>query len=212
MVQAGYCGYWWELYRTVTEAAPTKSLLMDDDLGDLVRVSEQIAGSAEVIGIDSTPFLPFLLQAEECYFGTATALPVADSALEFWLVRVRLALTERERTNLITPPTPTTSSTTSPAVAQPQRPPARPFEFSDFSKPPVVNGNTKKMLTQAEHDILMALEEAGPRGLSKDELDEKSDHPEARKYLRKLADDPDWRSVILFPEQKGRGGYRLRFS
>jgi hypothetical protein len=66
MVHAGYVGYWWELYRTVAEFAPTKALVLDDDLGELIRVSEQIAGSAEVIGIDSTPFIPFLLQAEEC--------------------------------------------------------------------------------------------------------------------------------------------------
>lgn len=212
MVHAGYCGYWWELYRTVTEAAPTKPLLMDDDLGELVQVSEQIAGSAEAIGIDSTPFLPFLLQAEECYYGTDTALPLADRTVEFWLVRVRLALTERERTNPITSSPATVPPVALPATPQPQLPPARPFEFGDFAKQPVVNGNVKPHLTEAEHNVLMALLEAGERGLSKDKLDEKSGHTDARKYLKNLAKDDDWAAVILFPERKGRGGYRLRIS
>jgi hypothetical protein len=52
MVHAGYCGYWWELYRTVSEAQPTGSLLMSDDLADRIRVSEQIASIAETIGSD----------------------------------------------------------------------------------------------------------------------------------------------------------------
>ena len=54
MVHAGYWGYWWELYRTVAEAEPTGPLLMNDDLGDLIRVSEQIAGSAEILASIST--------------------------------------------------------------------------------------------------------------------------------------------------------------
>jgi hypothetical protein len=216
MVHAGYCGYWWELYRTVTEVAPGKALLMDDDLGDLIKVSEQIAGSAEVIGIDSTPLIQFLLLAEDCYYGTGATLPVTDPVLEFWLVRVRLALTEHERTNS-SQPLPTSSLVTpgvpAPTPSQPVlASPSKLFEFSDIKTPPVVNGDTKPFLTQAEYNILMTLEKAGLRGLSKDDLDEKSGHREARKYLKNLAKDPDWASVILFPEQKGRGGYRLRFS
>lgn len=215
MVHAGYCSYWWELYRTVIEAAPGKALRLDDDLGDLMKVTEEIAGSAEIIGIDSTPLVKFLLQAEECYYGTGSTLPVAESVLEIWMVRVRLAMAERERTNSTQHQPPTVLSASFPSVPalSEQSPSPLPFDFSDFKKPPVVNGNTKRMLTQAEHDILVALLEAGPRGLTKDELDEKSGHTEARKYLRKLAsEDPDWASVILFPEQKCRGGYRLRFS
>ena len=55
MVHAHYCGYWWELYRTVT-ATPNRTLQMDDDLGELIKVSEEIAGSAEIVGM----VLPFL--------------------------------------------------------------------------------------------------------------------------------------------------------
>lgn len=237
MVHAGYVGYWWELYRAVTSAPPTRTWLMDDDLGDLVRVSEQIAGSAENVGINSTPLVKFLLQAEDCYYGTGSTPPVADPALELWLVRVRVALAERERTNFTTPqpsapqpvsaptptqepaptPTPTQQSApvptpASPPVPEPPLPTPRPFEFEDFDKQPVVNGNVKPHLTQAEHDILTALLEAGERGLTKDELDERSGRTDSRKYLRKLARDADWASVIVFPEGKGRGGYRLRTS
>jgi hypothetical protein len=213
MVHAGYCGYWWELYRTVTEAAPGKAWLLDGDLGELIKVSERIAGSAEITGIDSTPLVRFLLQAEDCYYGTGSTLPTADAMLELWLVRVRLALAERERTNHLQPPPATPTQASPPSVPAPlPQAPSRPFEFSDFGKQPVVNGNTKDWLTQAEHDILTTLEKAGPRGLSKDELDEKSGHPEARKYLKDLAKDPDWASVILFPERQSRVGYRLRFS
>lgn len=213
MVHAGYVGYWWELHRAVASAPPTRTWLMDDDLGDLVRVSEQIAGSAENVGIDSTPLVTFLLQAEDCYYGTGSTPPVADPALELWLVRVRVALAERERTNPVAPH-PITSPTpaTPPTGPQPQLPPPRPFEFSDIAKQPVVNGNVKPHLTQAQHEILTALLEAGGRGLSKDELDEKSGRTDSRKYLQKLANDPDWAAVIVFPGQKGRGGYRLRFS
>ncbi|QJW92506.1 hypothetical protein [Frigoriglobus tundricola] len=212
MVHAGYCGYWWELYRTVTEVAPTKTLLMDDDLGDLIRVSEQIAGTAEVIGIDSTPMVQFLIQAQDCYYGTGSALPVANPVLDLLLTRVRLALTERERTNS----SPSLASEAElPELTAPYDPspaPPKPFEFADITKPPFINGKQKPFLTQAEHNILTALAKAGPRGLTKDELDKQSGHTESRKYLRKLAKDPDWASVILFPEQKGRGGYRLRIS
>jgi hypothetical protein len=86
------------------------------------------------------------------------------------------------------------------------------FEFDEFEQPPVVNGYTKPLLTQAEYDILMALKQAGPRGLSLEDLDRQSGHPEARKYLKKLAKDRDWQSVIVFPDHFKRGGYRLRFS
>lgn len=237
MVHAGYIGYWWELHRAVASAPPTRTWLMDDDLGDLVRVSEQIAGSAENVGIDSTPLVKFLQQAEDCYYGTGSTPPVADPALEFWLVRVRLALAERERTNFTTPqpsapqqvtaptptpepaPTPTPPQQSAPVpapapppVPEPPLPSPRFFEFEDFKKQPVVNGNVKPHLTQAEHNVLMALLEAGERGLTMDELDNKSGHSEARKYLRKLAKDDDWASVIVFPEGKCRGGYRLRMS
>jgi hypothetical protein len=86
------------------------------------------------------------------------------------------------------------------------------YEFSDIKKPPVINGRTKTKLTQTQHDILMELLKAGLGGLSLEELDGKSEHPEARKTLKKLARDADWKSVIVFPGKKGQGGYRLRFS
>lgn len=126
-------------------------------------------------------------------------------------IKTRLANQELLLEQLVQAVAPTRLQAESPATQSPTLPPPRPFEFSDFNQPPVINGNTKPMLTRAEFNILTALTEAGPRGLSMDDLYTKSGHSDGRKYLKKLAEDVDWRSVILFP-QKGRGGYRLRFS
>ncbi|CAN5534907.1 hypothetical protein BH11PLA2_BH11PLA2_16110 [soil metagenome] len=80
------------------------------------------------------------------------------------------------------------------------------LEFRDITVPPIINGKIKPKLTQTQHDILMELLKAGPGGLSLEELDANSCHPEARKTLKKLAKDADWQSVM------GQGGYRLHLS
>ena len=75
---------------------------------------------------------------------------------------------------------------------------------------PEVNGNRKPILTAARYDAVKALIEAGEGALSKDELDRKSGHTDARKLLKALAhDDADWAEVILFPGTPGKG-YRIR--
>jgi hypothetical protein len=75
--------------------------------------------------------------------------------------------------------------------------------------PIVVLGKKKPRLTVACYDTIKALLEAGEAGLSKDELDTNSEHPEARKYLKRLAaNDADWKTVILFPHKSWRR-YRL---
>jgi len=207
---------------------------MDDDLGELIKVSEEIAGSAEIVGIDSTPLVQFLDKAEDVYNGTGSAMPVADPLLAIWLTRVKLALAERTKgDSALTPatapdtfewspsapqqiaPTPSPVSLPSPLPSPPPpspSPPPCPFEFSDSSKKPVVNGVERDFLTPAQHAVLTALKKAGASGLSKDQLDTKSGHNEARKILKDLAKkDPEWRDVILFPEKPGRG-YKLQFS
>jgi hypothetical protein len=71
---------------------------------------------------------------------------------------------------------------------------------------PIVCGHTKGPLTRAQYDVVQALLEAGERGLSKDELDRKSKHGDARKILKRLAaSDTDWKAVIHFPGKPGRG-------
>jgi hypothetical protein len=75
---------------------------------------------------------------------------------------------------------------------------------------PIVRGKQKKRLTRARYDVVKAMLDAG-RYLTKDDLDKKSKHTDARKLLRALAEsDPDWKAVIVFPEGPGTGyGIRL---
>jgi hypothetical protein len=64
--------------------------------------------------------------------------------------------------------------------------------------PPVVRGVVKRILSKAQYEVIQALLDAGPAGLSKDELEEKSNHADARKILKRLHEsDPDWKRVIL---------------
>lgn len=75
---------------------------------------------------------------------------------------------------------------------------------------PTIGGLEKAPLTLAQHDVVRVLLEAGERGLTKDELDQKSKRGDARKILKRLAEsDTDWRAVISFPGKPG-GGYRIR--
>ncbi|MCI0463306.1 MAG: hypothetical protein L0Z62_40685 [Gemmataceae bacterium] len=75
---------------------------------------------------------------------------------------------------------------------------------------PLVLGREKPLLTRAQYNVIQALLDAGERGLSKDELDHKSGHGDARKILKRLADSDDgWQAVLPFPGKPG-GGYRIR--
>lgn len=77
-------------------------------------------------------------------------------------------------------------------------------------KPPIVNGSKKEPLTNAQFDVVSALIEAGDKGLTKDALDSRSGHGDARKILKRLADsDSDWKAVISFPGKTGKG-YRIK--
>jgi hypothetical protein len=74
---------------------------------------------------------------------------------------------------------------------------------------PEVNGKRKRTLTRAQYDAVGALIRAGENGLTKDELDRKSGHGDARKTLKRLAEnDRDWRKVLSFPGTTGKG-YRI---
>jgi hypothetical protein len=74
---------------------------------------------------------------------------------------------------------------------------------------PVVNGNEKPTLTNAQYDVVLALLQTGDKGLTKDELDRESRRGDARKIIKRLSDgDSDWQSVISFPGTPGKG-YRI---
>jgi hypothetical protein len=72
-----------------------------------------------------------------------------------------------------------------------------------------VHGIPTKGLSPAQDDVLQALYEAGQEGLSKDELEAKSGHSDARGILKRLVeDDSEWAAVIHFAGKAHRG-YRL---
>jgi hypothetical protein len=71
---------------------------------------------------------------------------------------------------------------------------------------PKVRGKIKNRLTNAQYDVVLALLQAGDRSLTKDQLNEKSKHGDARKVLRRLFNsDSDWESVIQLAGKTGRG-------
>jgi hypothetical protein len=71
---------------------------------------------------------------------------------------------------------------------------------------PLVNGKEKPTLTNAQYDVVLALLQTSDKGLTKDDLDRKSKHGDARKILKRLSDgDADWESVISFPGATGKG-------
>src|SRR4051794_19961205 len=84
-----------------------------------------------------------------------------------------------------------------------------PVVVSRMADEPKVRGKLKPRLTYAQFNVVRALLEAGDDGLTKDELDTKSGHTEARKILKRLHDsDPDWAEVIQMPGIPGRR-YRI---
>lgn len=75
-----------------------------------------------------------------------------------------------------------------------------------WSTPALVRGKQKTFQSYAEFLVIQKLKQAGSEGLKKDELEEKSCN--ARKILKKLRQDPDWKAVIRMAEKKGNR-YRL---
>jgi hypothetical protein len=74
---------------------------------------------------------------------------------------------------------------------------------------PIVLGRVKPKLTKGQYDVVLALNEAGDAGLTKDDLARKSGHDDARGILTRLArKDDDWKQVIKLAGVTG-GGYRI---
>jgi hypothetical protein len=73
---------------------------------------------------------------------------------------------------------------------------------------PTVNDVRKTKLTTSQYDVVKALLATGDDGLSKDSLANESNHGDANRILKRLADsDPDWDSVI---QMAGKAGCRYR--
>jgi hypothetical protein len=78
-------------------------------------------------------------------------------------------------------------------------------------QPPTVLGQPMPILSDARYTVVEALIEAGPEGLSKDQIEIKVNSA-ARKTLKKLAEsDPRWAKVIQLPGLPGMR-YRLLHS
>lgn len=76
---------------------------------------------------------------------------------------------------------------------------------------PKIGTQRKPPLSRAAYDVVFALIQAGKDGLTKDQLDTQSNHGDARKIMKRLADgDDDWAAVLVFPGKAGRGGYRIQ--
>lgn len=82
----------------------------------------------------------------------------------------------------------------SPGPAWPQ------VALSGQASQPVVCGKPKPLLGPAQYNAVQALLEAGPAGLSKDELVRRSGHGDAVRVIKRLrASDPDWAAVLPLP-------------
>lgn len=76
-------------------------------------------------------------------------------------------------------------------------------------EPPLVRGKPMPRLNRAQYAVVEALVGAGEVGLSKDQLDERTNRTDARKILKRLHDsNPQWASVIKLPGKRLLG-YRI---
>ena len=148
------------------------------------------------LGVDDRPERP--LPADDL-----EAVKKQMDDLERWL--------RRKHKSGWTPPAknkPTRNSATEAKGEEPaSKPPA--VVLSGPDQQPLVNGTQKPLLTMAQYDVVKVLLEAGVNGLTKDDLEYKSKHGDARKILKRLAaKDPDWQAVIHFPGSTGKR-YRI---
>lgn len=74
----------------------------------------------------------------------------------------------------------------------------------------LVRGKTKSRLSRARYDVVRACVEAGEDGITKDQLERRSEHGDAVNILKRLErSDPDWKKVIQLAGRPG-GRYRIR--
>jgi len=84
-----------------------------------------------------------------------------------------------------------------------------PIVLNGQGKSVTVNGIQKPALTSAQYDVVQTLLQAGSKGLSKDELPNKSKHGDAVRILGRIAAiDADWKAVVGLAGKPG-GRYRI---
>lgn len=87
-----------------------------------------------------------------------------------------------------------------------------PVVLAGQGKPPTVLGKEQKPLNKEGYDVIKALIEAGPVGLSLEALRIKSGRGGARGVLKRIAESsPEWKRVIRFPVHDGIRHYRIDF-
>lgn len=95
--------------------------------------------------------------------------------------------------------------------ARPGSPPP-PVVLNGPGCPPAVLGKQKETLRVAQYNVVQALLDAGPAGLTKDELVRRSRHGDAVNIIKRLArSDADWAAVLPLPVTSGKG-YRLAWA
>ena len=67
---------------------------------------------------------------------------------------------------------------------------------------PIVNGKRKAKLGSTTGNLILDLVNAGKRGMDKSDIERIT--PAARKTLRQLREDRDWKKVIKMPGKAGR--------
>jgi hypothetical protein len=72
-------------------------------------------------------------------------------------------------------------------------------QLRGVAQKPIVLGKEVESLTEARYRVVEALVNAGADGLSKAVLIEKSGKGDAVKYLRELAEQPEWAGSIVMP-------------
>jgi len=86
---------------------------------------------------------------------------------------------------------------------------SQPVVLTSRREPPIVNGKAApNKLTKAQYDVVEALLNAGPAGLTQTALATKSGHGGGHKIARRLANKSPWDAVIHFPDGAGRH-YRI---
>jgi hypothetical protein len=197
---------WWEDYVEIAPAQNDSEEVSTAKVDAFLQFTERLAQAAVDLDLDPTPLNRFRQNAEGCRFNPQKPLPPAGERVHLLLDRLRQKLTRQQRQAAHGLPAPTVP--TDPPVA-PEPPAVCPVVLRSGWEPPVVRGNTKRVLGPAQHNVVMALLEAGQDGLNKDELVHKSGHSDARGILKRLVkSDSDWADVIHFPGRTG-GGYRI---
>ncbi len=196
------CEYWWDDYIEIAEEHDQRDITRE--LKRFILTVKALARSAEVNGLSARPLIHFYHDMEAFSLPPQTDLPAAGSEVHELLDHLKIKLELQQPKT----PTPTTVPPAYPPPTPAEPPPPR-VVLSGTSKQPIVLGRKKDVLSQGQYNVVQTLLPAGEAGLSKDEFERKSGHPDARRILKRLYEsDPDWGEVIHLPGLKGKR-YRI---